>query len=376
MDGAGPDGDGTRTRVHLDADGFVQVVSAGYYYPGFWRELPAAILAAERGDTAPIARLGAETITVDAGGEDPPSSSEALYMAVTCHDYPQLWDLDTPIEDREEEIDQRLGEYPAGTFEPFTGEEWTGTDYEGWLACRLWPSPERDDPSDPPGAEYPDVPTLVLNGDLDTITSSEGAREVASRFPRSTFVEVVNSTHVTAIYDKDRCASLIYLRFVRTLDPGDTSCATAIAEPHLVPRFATRPAEVTPATSGPGDASRTDDRRLAAATAATVADVVARWWVNYDGTSVGLRGGTWSYEGDDPVEFTLRDVEFVPGVHVSGTAGWSVEDGTITARVDVRAPDGTTGRLRSSWSTREQRAGATLTGTVGGRRLVATMPAP
>jgi len=259
--GSAPDGDGVATRVYLDEDALVQIVAAGYWYPGLWRELPAALLAAERGDRAPLLRLGAETITVDGGEADPPSFSEAVYNAVTCHDYPQLWDPDSAVEDRQAEIDERLAAYPAGTFEPFTGAEWTGTDYEGWLACRLWPSPERGDPPDPLGADYPDVPTLVLNGELDTITSSEGAQKVAERFRGSTFVEVANSIHVTAIYDKDGCASRIYVRFVRTLDPGDTSCAREIPEPHLVPRFATRLAEVAPAEPGEGDRSRRSDLR-------------------------------------------------------------------------------------------------------------------
>jgi pimeloyl-ACP methyl ester carboxylesterase len=376
IDGFGPDGDGTRTRVHLDADALVQIFASGYYFPGLWRDLPAALLAADEGNLAPILRLGAETVTVDAGGEDPPSSSEALYLAVICHDYPELWDLDTPIADRPAEVEQRLAAYPDGTFEPFTGSEWTGTDFEGWLACLRWPSPVRSDPPDPPDADYPDVPTLVLNGDLDTITSSSGAREVARRFPNSTYVDVQNSFHVTAISDKDDCASRIYVHFVETLNAGNTSCARKIAEPHLVPLFASRLQDVAAADPAKGDASRRSDRQLAAAAAATIADVVARWWVNYDATSVGLHGGKWSYEGDDPIVFDLKAVELVPGVEVSGTASWNIDKGSITAHVTTRADDPKKADLRIEWSTRERRATATLTGDVAGRKLAATMPAP
>ena len=373
--GFGPDGDGTRTRVRLNEDALVQIFSSGYYYYALWRELPAAVLAAERGDTAPILRLGAETVVVDLGGEDPPSFSESLYLAVTCHDYPQLWDAQTLIRDRPEEVEERLADYPDGAFTPFTGEAWTGTDYEGWLSCLRWPSPAPGDPPEPPGADYPDVPTLVLNGDLDTITTSPQAAEVASRFSESTFVEVRNSVHVTALYDRDECASRIYIRFLKALDPGDTSCASGVPELHLVPRFATRVQDVAPADPAAGDESRRSDRQLGAAAAATVADVLARWWVNYDGTSVGLRGGTWSYEGDDPVVFSLDAVEFVPDVKVTGTARWHVEDRTFVARVDVSGPGGA-GELRISWPLSVQKAEATLSGEIAGRRVVATMPAP
>ena len=369
--GFGPDGDGVRTRVRLDEDALVQLVSAGYWYPGLWRDLPAAIRAANDGDTAPIMRLAAETVVVEAGASAPQSSSEALYLAVICHDYPQLWDPSTPMAVRVAEADRRIAAYPAGTFAPFSAEAWTGTDYEGVLACLRWPSPSRPDPPDPPGAAYPDVPTLVLNGDLDTITASSGAREVARRFPGATFVELENSFHVAALYDWDGCAAALYARFVRSLDPGDTSCAGEIGEVNLIPSFA----EADPAHSAPGDESTRDDRRLAAAAALTAADVVARWIVNYDGAGVGLRGGRWTYAGYPNVRFRLTNVRLVQGVRVSGTVRWAYRGGAVRASVDVQGADGTAGTLSIAYP-KEPGATATLTGTVGGRELRATMPAP
>ena len=86
---------------------------------------------------------------------------------------------------RRAEAASRIAAYPPGHFRPFSASAWTGTDYEGVLACLRWPSPARPDPPDPPGAAYPDVPTLVLNGDLDTITAVVRAAEVARRFPDS-----------------------------------------------------------------------------------------------------------------------------------------------------------------------------------------------
>ena len=320
--GFAPDGDGTRTSVRLDEDALVQIASAGYWYPGLWRDLLAALEAADRGDNAPMLRLAAEIVTVDVGGEDPPSSSEALYLAVICHDYPQLWDFSTPMAGRQAEADARLAAYPPGAFDPFTAEAWTGTDYEGVFACLRWPSPARADPPDPPGATYPSVPTLVLNGDLDTITTTAQAQEVASRFPASTYVEIQNSFHVTALYDADGCASRLYTRFVKNLALADTSCAQEIAEVRVVPSFPASLADTTPADPAAGDASTVDDRRLAAAAAFTVADAVSRWWVNYDGTSVGLRGGRWSYFGDEVVHFDLARTRFVAGVEVTGRVRW------------------------------------------------------
>ena len=373
--GFGRDGDGTRTRVRLDEDAFVQLVHSGYWYPGLWRDLPAAIQAANRGDMAAILRLAAETVTVVGEPEDPPTWSESLYLAVICHDYPQLWDFTTPMADRRAEAEGRIAAYPPGTFAPFSASAWTGIDYEGVLACLRWPSPARPDPPDPPGAVYPDVPTLVLNGDLDAITASSGAREVARRFPGATFVEVANSVHVTALADWDLCASRIYTHFVRNLTPGDTSCAAEVGEWNLIPEFSSSVEDVAPARRAAGDDSTKDDRRLAAAAALTAADVIARWMVNYDGTSVGLHGGSWWYSGDPNVRFRLTNVRLVPGVSVTGTVRWAYEGGASSANLEVRGPDGTAGELRISWLKRPH-ASATLDGAIGGRQLRATMPAP
>ena len=373
--GTAPDGDGTPTPVRLNEDAFVQLVSAGYWYPGLWRDLPAAIQAANGGDTAPILRLAAELVTTVGPAEDPPTWSESAYLAVICHDYPQLWDVSTPPADRRAEAERRIAAYPPGAFAPFSASAWTGTDYEGVLACLRWPSPQRSDPPDPPGAAYPDVPTLVLNGDLDTITASSGAREVARRFPGATFVEVANSVHVTALADWDLCASRIYVQFVRNLTPGDTSCAAEIGEWNVVPAFPSTVEDVDPARRADGDESTRDDRRLAAAAALTAADVIARWMVNLDGTGVGLRGGSWWYGGYPNVRFRLTNVRLVPGVLVTGTVRWAYEGGAASADVQVKGPGGSTGALRIAWLKRP-RATATVTGTIGGRELRATMPAP
>ena len=182
---------------------------------------------------------------------------------------------------------------------------------------------------------------------------------------------------MTALYDADGCASRIYTRFVKNLALADTSCAQEIAEVRLVPSFPGSLADTTPADPAPGDASTVDDRRLAAAAAFTVADVVSRWLVNYDGTSVGLRGGRWSYFGDEVVHFDLARTRFVAGVEVTGRVRWGYRAaGKVRADVQVRGPGGVTADFVIRWAGREQNAVADIAGTVDGRTLHATMPAP
>jgi hypothetical protein len=130
--------------------------------------------------------------------------------------------------------------------------------------------------------------------DLDNITATSGARVVASRFPRSRFVEIQNQVHVSALGDRGGCAAPIVRRFVRTLDAGDTNCAARTAEVRVVDRFPRHSPGAVAADSRPGDRSTVPGRRVAAVAAATVADAIQRWQLNYGGTSRGLLRARWN----------------------------------------------------------------------------------
>jgi hypothetical protein len=216
------------------------------------------------------------------------------------------------------------------------------------------------------------VPTLVINGDLDNITASSGALVVASRFPRSTFVETHNTIHVSALGDRDGCAAPIVRRFVRTLDPGDTSCAARIAEVRVVDRFPRRSAGLVPAVARSGDHTTVAARRVAASAAAMVADAIQRWTINYGGTDRGLRGGRWGWTGDRLTRFRFHRARFTQDVPVNGRAIWRLGTGAVRARLRIPGH----GRLRAAWNLRRPLAVATLTGRLDGHRLRATMLAP
>ena len=369
--GTGTDGEGARIRVRLDIDALATLVQSGYGNLPMYRDLIAAIRAFEDGDRAPLLRLVAETKLVP-DASPVRSFSDPLYLAVTCHDYPQMWDTAAPLATRRQQLAAARAALPPAQFAPFTGTEWTSLPYEGATACLRWPGPTRPEPPVDPQAPYPAVPTLVVNGDLDNITTTDQARVVASRFPSSTYVEMRNTIHVSALGDRDGCAAPIVRRFIRTLSAGGTSCAGGIAEVRTVDRFPRRSAGATPADPRPGDRSTVADRRVAAVAAATVADAIQRWLLNYDGTSRGLRGGRWTWSGDRLTRFRFRGARFTRDVPVYGGATWRL--GTGAVRADLRIPG--RGRLRARWNVRRPLATATLTGRLGERRLRATMLAP
>ena len=369
--GRGLNTEGERVRVRLDETSLAALIQSGYVNVPMYRDILAAIPAFEAGDRAPLLRLFAEN-KLDTSASAVRGFSEGLYLAVTCHDYPQLWDPGAGFAVRRSQLANAVAALPPARFAPISPAVWTGLDYEGATACLNWPGPRRADPVVPPGATFPPVPALVLNGDLDNITASSGARVVAARFPRATFVETANTVHISALGDRDACAAPLVRHFIRALDAGDTSCAGRVAEVRTVDRFPRRAAEAAAAEPRAGDRSSPAARRVAAVATATVADAIQRWAVNAGGASRGLRGGRWSYTGERVVRFRFRRARFARDVAVSGSATWRLADGAVRAR--LRLPG--RGRLRARWSVRRRLARATLDGRLGGRRLRATMLAP
>ena len=257
---------------------------------------------------------------------------------------------------------------------------WLDSLYEHQLVygCLRWPAPAVADPPAPPGAAYPAVPVLVLNGDLDVITPMSDAARAAALFPNATLVPVGNAVHVTALADFDDCAARIVRDFLRSHVVGDTSCASELAELHVVPAFPRMTAAAPAATRAAGDASNAGDRRAGWTAAHTVADALSRWWLMYGLRGHGLRGGTFrtggEYYGTDPVTFRLRGVRFTRDLAVSGRAAWDRKALRMTGR--VRLSGARTGRLRIAWATGERAATATVRGKLGGRAVRLTLPAP
>ncbi len=106
----------------------------------------------------------------------------------------------------------------------------------------------------------------------------------------------------------------------------------------------------------------------------TVADVQARWWsmLGYEG--VGLRGGHFTTTDGPLVHWRLDQVRWVEDIAVDGTMHWNRATGEITASVTLIGAH--SGRLTMSWNDWDTHATATVAGTIGGRPVSLTLPAP
>ena len=323
--GVSHDADGRRARVTVNARTLAAVAFGATYGPAFYREMTAALRSGLRGDRAPILRLVAEALGGGTDAGDPRAYSEGLDAAVACHDYPQVYDMTASPREREEQyadaLASRSRSHPR-TYAPFTVREYAGSDWQMLDWCLRWPVAPVYNPAGPvppPGGSYPDVPVLVLSGEFDSITTPAEGAMIVEQFPNATQVVVPNSFHVTALGDTDGCASVLVRQFVRHPEREPRTCDG------LVPPVASL--RVFPESVADLGRNRTVD--------ATITDVMDRWWNNYSGHGVGLRGGTFRYSGSSVVKFRLDGVRLVDDLAVSGRVVWDRYAGTVTRDVTV-----------------------------------------
>jgi pimeloyl-ACP methyl ester carboxylesterase len=382
------DGDGKAISFTANASQFAIVLFGSAPAATSVREADAAARAFVAGDRLPLLRLMAETISgVDSRDPtaDPKKWSAGLAAAVMCQDPPQIFDMSLPpavrAADRDRAVAQRQANFPD-TYAPFTIDEFRGMplDYSFLDQCVAWPVSPPDHPaSHVVGAEYqyPDVPALVLSGDLDNMTTTADGAAVARTFQHGSQIRFVNSLHVNALpRARSECAAQIVRRFYETLSPGDTQCASVVPPLRLVAQFARQVSEVDPATAQAGN--RADARQLKAVSAAvfTVGDALGRLESNSSGEATGLRGGSFRIvRNDASARLTLDGVRWTEDLAVSGTVNYSGRSGEVRAMVELTGTAGS-GRLDIRWSEGVANATARITGEIDGARVVARRTAP
>lgn len=351
------------------------------------RELDAAARAFVDGDPAPLLRLMAETLgSVDSRdpSRDPRLFSAGLAADVSCQDPPQIFDMRLPpaerVAARDRIVEQRKAQAPA-TYAPFTIDEYRAMplDYTFIDQCVEWPSPPAR-PLSPliyPRSSYPDLPVLVVSGELDDMTSVADGAVAAGHFPHARHVVIANSFHVNALpHARSECAAVLVRRFMDTLSSGDESCAAAVPAVRLVGAFARRARELPPAQSPAGSRAAADDLRVVTAALLTAEDALARAAAAGPGDGVGLRGGTFSAAAaGEGYRLELRSLRWTEDVSASGRIDWPGRTGMVRARLDLETAQGP-GTLTLSWPEGVSGARAAARGSVGGRRIAAEAPAP
>jgi pimeloyl-ACP methyl ester carboxylesterase len=387
INGSAPDGNGDAQPTTLDISALIYLIDSAGYGPPIYRDLDAAARAwLDSKDSTPLLRLVSEVNT--ASTDDPIDYSYGLAEAVTCTDYPMLYDLTAPRARRNRQYAGALQDariHRPDLFGPFTVDE--GIDSQVYItpldSCLPWPVPPKSlSPGSPgaplpPSARFPTVPTLVLSGDLDSITSVVDANETTEQFPNAVHVVVPNLGHVVADGDFIGCTLGIVQRFVKNLAPGNTNCVQKVRPVRTVPKFAASAADLSPLTARAGNKASDAQRRIAAAGLEAVGDTIARYYVTFNYVGSGLRGGTFTYDASDVgYDFTLKGVRFTQDVAVSGTVSWDQTSNIITAQVTLKSGGQSVGTLNISWNDANINAIASVSGAIQGVALNAERIAP
>lgn len=377
---------GSRTEVSMGVVGLANLVSDAAEDPFIYRGIDAAARAIlDEDDPAPLLRLYAQRLVFDEDYFDIPATgySAGLYMAVSCLDYPQLFDMDSPPAARRSQLAEAERTLPASTFAPFSTGEFLAIDQntEDYTGCLDWPAPTIAQPSvtTSPPLLPATVPVLILGGQLDTWTPPVGVPVVERELGAdSRFVLFNGATHVVGetVGPEAACSSSIIDHFVSdpsSLQTLNVSCASALPQVRAVGEYPSTLGAVPPLV-GTGSLLA---RQLAAAAVMTAGDAVARWEAigvcHDDGLVAGTATATSPSGGG--VDVRLRADELVPGVPVTGSVLVS-PSGLVTAALTAGRSAGPPVVLRASWPDEGATATATVTGSSNGSPLSGTMSAP
>jgi pimeloyl-ACP methyl ester carboxylesterase len=394
ISGTAPDADGIPLAVTVDVSMLFLLMNNLGNSPITYRDLDAAARAwLDNHDKLPLLRLAAEYNTPFVS--DAVDFSYGQYQAVICQEYPLHYALDDSPARRRRQYARGIEaarQHRPDLFAPFTIDEAleSQANFTPLATCLDWPKPlpayPQGDPL-PAKPKFPNVPTLVLSGDLDSVTSPQDATQAAAQFPNVTHLLIPNLTHVTSYFysdvgylpdggDTTHCVQRIVRRFIAQLSPGDTSCIPNVRPIRTVPQFASTVEQLAPVQATTGNEASLRDLKVAAAALETVGDVFSRFLVTF-GIGSGLRGGEFTYMLQPfGYEFALNRVQWTSDLQVSGRMRWNVSTGKVRADVRLRRGGAEAGTLTIEWNDVQKNAVATLTGAIANKTLKAKRIAP
>jgi len=355
------DARGRRREARLIGGELVQLLVSGEPFdPGLRARLPMALRSSNLGDQAPILRLASDAARARSPAR-PEDVSAAVFAATLCEEAQLPWAGSTAPADRLAQASVAARERGGGLAPFAPGAALGGSDTIN--LCRLWPRVTRAAAAPLPAP--PDVPVLLLSGELDLRTPLEDARRVASAFPRARVLVVPDTGHAALPGDRSACSERAVAAFLR--DRAVHRCPRVPGSP-VAPFLPRRLSQVRPNPHVPGRRGRVVAAALL--TLADVLDQVDQAVADEEGGGPhhssfgggGLRGGRWRLDGD---RLLLRGVVLVRGVRVSARLDDRFEEiGTL--RVD--GPGSLDGRLALA-------DGLRVTGLVAGRRVRLRAPA-
>ena len=377
VQGSAQDASGNHVHVRIDESTLLYLIANPSGQFTSTGELLAAARSLSRGDRTPLLRLGAEGViplVTDSG--DPTFFSVGALYATMCVDAHEPWDWFASVPERKKQFTAAVSDLPSDYFAPFSKTAGTSLLFSTVAQCQWWQKPTPSSPVAPPHATYPNVPTLVLDGDMDTAVPIEEVRKVASLFPGSTFVTVAEAGHGTVLWTQ--CAANLASQFIENLQVGDTSCAqTPETVWPAVGRFPLLAKDARPAEVDPNRDNRIGvaERRVVTAAVATATDAIQRSILG-PGDGVGLRAGTFHTDyGSDAWTTTLNGCAFSKDVIVDGTLVWGADKSFVAdLTVSGSGTAGGTLHVEGAWQAPGPISDFRISGMLGDRQVAVLVP--
>jgi pimeloyl-ACP methyl ester carboxylesterase len=340
---------GRRVRFGMDQTGLLDILLAGDLNPTLRAELPGSMRAALRGDASPLLRLSVRSEGLTTGLQAPgDASSDALFLATTCEEAPFAWTRTAGPEQRLKEITAAAKSIPRDELGPFS----PSAAVKGGPVpfCLGWPDASPAPAAAPP---LPDVPTLILDGQMDLRTPFEDAASLKTRIPSAAVVQVPFTGHSTVTSDASTDSSCTTTALAAFFGGGVPTACTGVANPF------------SPTPRPPGKLSQIGAKGRTKQTIVAAQDTVTDAARQIIGDALaldtvprhvgGLRGGNAAVNADN--SFRLTRYQYVPGVLVSGKVAKD-----FTAKVTIHGGGALSGSLTLSPS-------GSVSGRLGGKKV-------
>jgi pimeloyl-ACP methyl ester carboxylesterase len=205
---------GQPTPVVLDGGALANwLVNMSFYTPSF-KDVPSMIAELAAGDPQRIATLRLTQVT------PPGFVGYGLQLGVACSEW-------IPFDGEREVLAQgrdALPRYPRSVLAQPPQLAYIFDD------CRVW-----DVPAAPPSVREPtvsDIPTLILSGSFDSVTSLAWAYAAAETLPNSRIASIPGVGHFVA--PESPCAQSVIASFLLRPDAPDTNCVASLRPPIFV----------------------------------------------------------------------------------------------------------------------------------------------
>jgi pimeloyl-ACP methyl ester carboxylesterase len=207
-------------RVLLDGGALVDWLRNQTYAVPLMRAAPDRIDGLASGRPEAIKAIATDRASrAPPPGLDVPALGYGLSLGVTCReDYPFATQEDLAAAGRE-----AFSDYPASIQREGVG---------GWAYvnqdCRdVWKIPAAPEAMRSPVTSS--IPTLLISGSFDTLTSLAGAKAVAVSLSNATIISIPGVGHTVA--PQSPCAQAVIVSFLANPSAPDTSCVGALRPP-------------------------------------------------------------------------------------------------------------------------------------------------